>query len=94
MDITVTVSDEIAKVILRKAGEQDMGLAALASDLLEEKVKEEFSEHDVSRGRRNLWKMSGMFSSGATDTSERMHEILYGEDLDPAQGFGTDELKK
>jgi hypothetical protein len=94
MDITVTISDEVAKVITQKADEKDMGLAAFAGDLLEEKVMEEYSEREVSKGRQNLWRMAGMFSSGVSDTSERMHELLYGEDLDPAQGFGTDRSKE
>lgn len=94
MDITITISDKAAKMIGDKADERDMGLAELAGDLLEEKVTEEFSEENVSEGRHNLWKMAGMFSSGVSDTSEKMCEYLYDENFDPAQGFGTDRSVK
>ena len=89
MDITVTVSDEIAKVITEKAEEKDMGLAAFAGDLLEEKVKEEFAPQNTG-SRDALLAMAGMFSSGHTDTSTRYKEILR-EAIKMPGGFGGGE---
>lgn len=86
MEITVTISDEIAKVISDKAEEKDMGLAALAGDLLEEKVQEDFPSPNLD-GRNALLKMAGMFSSGKTDTADRHSEILRGGVKMPG-GFG------
>ncbi len=84
MEITITVSDKVAKVIGEKADDKDMGLADLAGDLLEEKVKEEFPESVEPESvepeavvfPHPLLKFAGMFSSGQTDTSERHSEIL------------------
>ena len=89
MDITVTISDEIAKVITEKAEEKDMGLAAFAGDLLEEKVKEEFVPQNTG-SRDALLRMAGMFSSGHTDTSVRYKEILR-EAIKMPGGFGGGE---
>ena len=89
MDITVTISDEVAKVITQKAEEKDMGLASFAGDLLEEKVKEEFTSQDTA-ARDALLKMAGMFSSGKSDTSSRYKEILH-ESVKMPGGFGGGE---
>jgi hypothetical protein len=89
MDITVTVSDEIGKVISQKAEERDMGLADLAGDLLEEKVKEDYRLEDTGT-RDALLAMAGMFSSGKTDTSARYKEILRDAVRMPG-GFGGGE---
>lgn len=87
MDLTVTVSENVARIIEVKAAEHDIEVSEFAGDLLEEKVNQEFSNGEESSGPHPLLKMAGMFSSGITDTSERMHEILYSEDFDPAEGF-------
>ncbi len=90
MDITVTISDEVAKIISQKAVERDMGLAAFAGDLLEEKVNEEFASQDTA-ARDALLKMAGIFSSGTTDTSIRFKEILRDAVKMPGGFGGGDE---
>lgn len=92
MELTITVSEKTEKIIREKAEKNGKGVSDFAGDLLEEKVKEEFPEiiEDESAKENKphpLLKFAGMFSSGKTDTSERMHELLYEEDLDPAEGF-------
>jgi len=87
MDITISVSEKTEHVIREKAEENGRDLADFAGDLLEEKVKEEYPEEIDIEGPHPLLKFAGMFSSGKTDTSERMHEILYSEDFDPGRGF-------
>jgi len=89
MEITITISEETGKFIRMKAEERDMGLADLAGDLLEEKVKEEFTSQDTA-GRDALLRMAGMFSSGKTDTSSRYKEILRDAVKMPG-GFGGGE---
>lgn len=89
MDITISVSDRVVENIQEKANGKAI------DDFVEEFVVESFSKgngtnSDADRRHHNLIQMAGMFSSGHTDTSERMHEILYAEDFDSAQGFGTD----
>lgn len=67
----------------------------IVAGLVEEAWDEHFPESGpkpVDKDKPHpLFRMAGMFSSGRTDTSERMSEILYAENLDPAQGFGTDK---
>lgn len=94
MDITISVSDKAVKNIRAKADESGKPV----EDFIEEFVESSFSvpahngdgSHDKNKPHP-LMRMAGMFSSGVTDTSERMHEILYSENFDPAQGFGTDK---
>jgi|GEM_PF-4720289 len=90
MDITITVSDRIGAVIKERAAEKDMGLADLASDLLEEKVIEEFSDDSNFHEPHPLLKMAGIFSSGKTDTSVNYKKILHDEIKMPG-GFGGKE---
>lgn len=92
MGITIEVSEATEAVLRREA---DLN-GKKVSEFLEEFVETSFpsSEDDGSQvpdlqKPHDLFRMAGMFSSGVTDTSERMQEILYSEDLDPAQGFGT-----
>ncbi len=92
MELTITVSEKTEKIIREKAEKNGKGVSDFAGDLLEEKVKEEFPEIIADESVKNnkphpLLKFAGMFSSGKTDTSERMHELLYEEDFDPAEGF-------
>lgn len=79
MSITITLTEKAERLIRERASEQDMGLAEVASDLLEEKVREEFPDYDESDEQDSphpLLKLAGMFSSGKTDTAERHSEIL------------------
>ena len=92
MELTITVSEKTEKIIREKAEKNGKGVSDFAGDLLEEKVKEEFPEIIADESVMNnkphpLLKFAGMFSSGKTDTSERMHELLYEEDFDSAEGF-------
>jgi len=85
MDITISVSDETEQIIREKAKENGKDIA----DFVGEFIEESFTvENNGKRERKhNLLKFAGMFSSGKTDTSERMRELLYAEDFDPAEGF-------
>ena len=93
MEITISVSDKTAEIIQHEAEERGKDVSKFVEEVLEEKfldnAKTESSENnDEKRERKhNLLKFAGMFASGKTDTSERMHEILYSEDFDPAEGF-------
>lgn len=94
MSITITVSEKTEEIIKDKAGAEGKNV----TDFLGEFVESSFSIHEENGRNGNdkdkphpLMRMAGMFSSGVTDTSERMHEILYSENFDPAQGFGTDK---
>jgi hypothetical protein len=93
MEITITVSEKTAEIIQHKAEENGKDVAEFAKNLLEEKVSEEFPEtleNESDEEYENPFTpFIGMFSSGKTDTSERMHEILYSEDFDPAKGFSV-----
>lgn len=94
MSITITVSEETEKKIRKRAEKTGEAIDKVVSDLVEEVWDEHFPENgndSSSKKPHSLFQMAGMFSSNVTDTSERMQEILYSEDLDPAQGFGTDK---
>lgn len=95
MDITISVSEKTEQKIRRRAEKTGQNMDKVVSDLVEEVWDDHFPENG-NRPEEEEYKnpfepFLGMFSSGKTDTSERMHEILYSEDLDPAQGFGTDK---
>ncbi len=87
MSITISVSEKTERIIRGKAEENGKDVAEFVGEFIEEKFA---AENGEKRERKhNLLKFAGMFSSGKTDTFERMHEILYGEDLDPAEGFSV-----
>lgn len=83
MEITITVSEKIYE--LAKQNGKDV------TDFVEEVLEKKFPENDGEKRERkhNLLKFAGKFSSGKTDTSERMHEILYSEDFNPSEGFSV-----
>lgn len=87
MDITIKISDKASEVIREQAEENGKDIGRFVEDFVE-KCFDKFEEGSKER-KHNLLEFAGMFSSGKTDTSERMHELLYEADLDPAQGFGT-----
>jgi len=90
MDITITVSEKTEQIIQEKAKENGKEVAEFAASLLEEKVKEDFPATVEDENYENPFTpFIGMFSSGKTDTSERMREILYSEDFDSAEGFSV-----
>ena len=85
MDITITVSDKAVANIRVKASETGKDV----DDFIEEFVEESFANGNGEHRERkhNMLKFAGMFTSDKTDTSERMHKILYETDFDPAEGF-------
>lgn len=97
MDITITVSEKAEQKIRRQAAKNGKNVKEFVGEFVEEILEEKFPEaiEDNANGnvegkrerKHNLLKFAGMFSSGKTDTSERMDEILRSEDLDPAEGF-------
>jgi hypothetical protein len=87
MSITITLTEKAERLIRKRASEQDLGLAEVASDLLEKKVREEFPEYREALEPHPLLKLAGMFSSGKTDTAERHSEILRDSIKIPG-GFG------
>lgn len=95
MTIKIKVSEKTEQKIRVQAAKTGQEVDEVVGNLVEEVWDEHFPENapDPENGKyKNPFEpFIGMFSSGKTDTSERMHEILYDEDLDPAQGFGTDK---
>jgi len=86
MNITITVSERTVQAIREKAEENGKEIEAF----VEEFVENSFANGNGEKRERNhnLLAFAGMFSSGKTDTSERMQELLNEEDFDPAEGFG------
>ena len=91
MEITISVSEKIEKIIREKAKANGKGVSDFAGNLLEEKIKEDFPEIiETDKEFDNPFTaFIGMFSSGKTDTSEKMSEILYSEDFSPTEGFNV-----
>lgn len=85
MDITISVSEKTEQIIREKAEESGKDVADFVGQFVEKNFT---GENGEKRERKhNLLKFAGMFSSGKTDTSERMRELLYAEDFNPAEGF-------
>jgi hypothetical protein len=93
MEITITVSEKTAEIIQHKAEDNGKDMDEFVGEFVEnnfadeDKNKREQEISSETQLERRFMRMQGMFSSGKTDTSERMHEILYSEDFDPAEGF-------
>jgi hypothetical protein len=85
MDITITISGKVEEKLSELAERDGKNVSEVAVGLLEEKIEEEYS--DSVEDENPFIPFIGMFSSGKTDTSERIQEILYEADLDPAEGF-------
>ena len=86
MEITITVSEKVCE-LAKQNGKK-------VSEFVEEFIDEKFSETNTNGNtkktkerKHNLLKFAGMFSSGKTDTSERMGELLREENFDPKEGF-------
>lgn len=86
MDITITITGKTEEKLSELAERNGKDISEVAVGLLEEKIEEDFSD-SVRNSKNPFAPILGMFSSGKTDTSERMHELLYEADLDPATGF-------
>jgi hypothetical protein len=95
MSITIRVSEAIEDKIRRQAKKSGQPVDKVVGDLVEEVWDDHFPENGNSSSvvseSHSLFRMAGMFNSVETETSVQMHDILYSEDLDPAQGFGTDK---
>jgi hypothetical protein len=88
MDITITISGKTEEKLSELAKKNGKNIADVAVGLLDEKIEEEFVALINEDEYVNPFeKITGMFSSGRTDTSERMSELLREADLDPAEGF-------
>jgi rhamnose utilization protein RhaD (predicted bifunctional aldolase and dehydrogenase) len=93
MDITITISEETEQIIRGKAEKNGKDVAEFVGEFIEdnfadqEKNEREQTTLSENQPERKFMRMQGMFSSGKPDTSERMHELLYEEDFDPAEGF-------
>ena len=88
-----TVSEKTEQIIREMAKESGKDVSQFVGEFLEEnftngqKNGSEQSKLQEIKTERRYMRMKGMFSSGKTDTSERMHEILQSEDFDPSEGF-------
>ena len=91
MEITITISKRAAQKIKEQAASNGKDVGKDVGKFVEENfANENGAKHSTeNQSPRPFMRMQGMFSSGKTDTSERMREILYSEDFDPAEGFST-----
>lgn len=91
MEITITVSEKICELAKQNGKEvSEFVQQVIEEKLFETKTTEAETDGDVEKAKKrkhNLLKFAGMFSSGKTDTSEKMSELLYEEDFDPKEGF-------
>jgi hypothetical protein len=88
MDITITISGKVEEKLSELAERDGKDVADVAVGLLEEKIEEDFAE-PRDEGENPFTPFTGMFSSGKTDTSERMQELLREATLDPSEGFSV-----
>jgi hypothetical protein len=86
MDITITISGKTEEKLSELAEKNGKDVSEIAIGLIEEKIEEDFSD-SANFNENPFAKISGMFTSGKTDTSERMQELLREANLDPAEGF-------
>ena len=87
MEITITISKRAAQKIKEQAASNGKDVGEFVEENF---ANENGAKHSTeNQSPRPFMRMQGMFSSGKTDTSERMREILYSEDFDPAEGFST-----
>lgn len=100
--MNVNVSEKTELKLKEIAAQNGQDAADYAGFLLEKVINEKIKENGNFESAGNNEPASeeedyenpfkpfiGMFSSGKTDTSERMREILYSEDFDPAEGFSV-----
>lgn len=95
MSINITVSEKTEEKIRRHAATTGQDIDKIVGGLVDEVWDEHFPENGKQVNKKHkphsIFRLAGKYSSKHTDTSSRMHEILYSDDLDPAQGFGTDK---
>lgn len=87
MDITITISGRTEEAIREQAEENGTNIEKFVEEFVEKSFDTAENGEGKKERKHNLLQFAGMFSSGKTDTSERMQELLYEEDFDPAQGF-------
>ena len=95
MSITISVSERMEQKIRRRAAKVGRNANELVGRLVEEVWDERFPDNESDGGGKKFENpftpFIAMGASGKTDTSERMREILNSDNLDSAQGFGTDK---
>lgn len=100
MEITIAVSEKMAKIIQHEAEENGKDVSKLVEEILEEKFLDNAEEESAANGdtgenrerKHNLLKFAGMFSGGDGKTSENYKKILRDE-IDSVAGFTTDKVK-
>ncbi len=85
MDITITVSEKTEQNLREKAEENGKGIAAFVKEFVENSFAN--GNGEKRERKHNLLAFAGIFSSGKTDTSEKVQEMLSEKDFDPAEGF-------
>lgn len=107
MEITISVSERAEQKIREQAASNGKDVSEFVGEFVEENFangnanQSNGQKQDINNQKdeekddyENPFEpFLGMFSSGKTDTSERMHEILYSEDFDSAEGFSIREKK-
>lgn len=89
MDITITISGRTEEKLSELAREKGKDVSDIAVGLLDEKIEEDFADPTGDAHKNPFARISGMFTSGKTDTSERMQDLLREADLDPSEGFSV-----
>jgi len=87
MDITITISDKAGEVIRERAEENGKDIEEFVEEFVKKSFETTADENQQNKRKHNLLEFAGKYSSGKTDTSERMKEILYETDFDPVEGF-------
>lgn len=92
MEFTITVSEEVEEQIISKANAKGEKPEEFLRELVEAELARtsgNIVESEKTTRRNNLMELAGMFSSGITDTSERMSEIMRNTEFDSAEGFSS-----
>ncbi len=100
MEITISISERAEQKIRKQAESNGKDIGEFIGEFVEENFAngklngeekiENIEENKVEEDYENPFTpFLAMFSSGKTDTAERMHEILYSENFDPAEGFSV-----
>lgn len=87
MDITITISENVEHIVRAKAEENGKDVEHFVEEFVEKSFTNGQNQISSESEERPFMRMRGMFSSGKTDTSERMQELLLEENFDPAEGF-------
>ena len=95
--LEINVSEQTEQTLKEMASQNNQSVADFAGKIVEKEIAQSkytningqgtMKESTGENNENPLMKFCGMFSSGKTDTSERMSELLREEDFDPAEGF-------